>query len=189
MNEKMANASDLFSLWGTVFIFILAMLLVGVRIFSFTPYAVVSGSMSPSIPKGSLVYVKETSLKDIMIGVPITYVVDETHLLATHRVVEIDYENQLITTKGDANEKNDSVKVLYLNVQGVVRYHIPVLGYVSQFVHSVKGMTLLVILMSIMIIRSILDKVKETNAIKSKQTYKGDLKWQTNTITENASGS
>ena len=93
-----------------------------------------------------------------------------------NRVVEIDYDNQLITTKGDANQNKDSVKVHYSNVQGVVRHHIPVLGYVSQFVHSVKGMTLLVVLMGIMIIRSIFDKVKEINTIKIKQTYKGDLK-------------
>ena len=69
---------------------ILAVLLVGVRVVGLTPYAVLSGSMEPTYHVGALIYVKDVAPADITVGMPITFVVNEDLLLATHRVVDIE---------------------------------------------------------------------------------------------------
>ena len=74
---------------------ILAVLLVGVRVVGLTPYAVLSGSMEPTYHVGALIYVKDVDPADITVGMPITFVVNEDLLLATHRVVDI----EVITTR------------------------------------------------------------------------------------------
>ena len=67
----------------------LAVALVGVRFIGLTPYAVLSGSMEPTYHVGSLIYVKDVDHRDIAIGDPLTFVVNEDLLVATHRVVDI----------------------------------------------------------------------------------------------------
>ena len=161
MNLKYNKTIDILSIVTTIIIFALAMLLVGVRIFGYTPYAVVSGSMSPEISKGSLVYVKSVPFEEIEVGMPITFLLNEDLLVATHRVVDIDTKEKVFTTKGDANQSNDALKVQYANVQGVVKHHLPILGNVSMFVHSIQGITLIVILMAGMLISSVIQTVKE----------------------------
>ncbi|MDY4140569.1 MAG: signal peptidase I [Eubacteriales bacterium] len=74
---------------------ILAVLLVGVRVVGLTPYAVLSGSMEPTYHVGALIYVKDVAPADITVGMPITFVVNEDLLLATHRVVDI----EVLTTR------------------------------------------------------------------------------------------
>lgn len=74
---------------------ILAVLLVGVRVVGLTPYAVLSGSMEPTYHVGALIYVKDVAPANITVGMPITFVVNEDLLLATHRVVDI----EVITTR------------------------------------------------------------------------------------------
>lgn len=74
---------------------ILAVLLVGVRVVGLTPYAVLSGSMEPTYHVGALIYVKDVAPADITVGMPITFIVNEDLLLATHRVVDI----EVLTTR------------------------------------------------------------------------------------------
>ena len=122
-----------------VLIVALAVPLAGVRIFGFTPYAVLSGSMTPKYKIGDLVYVKETDFEDIEIGDVITFVADSNLTVVTHRVTEIDEENLSFTTKGDANSSEDASPVAYENVLGVVKFSIPKLGYVSNYISTKSG--------------------------------------------------
>jgi len=69
---------------------LLAIALVGVRFVGLTPYAVLSGSMEPAYHVGSLIYVKDIEPENVEIGMPITFVVNEDLLVATHRVVDIE---------------------------------------------------------------------------------------------------
>ena len=170
MNLKYNKTIDILSIVTTIIIFVLAMLLVGVRIFGYTPYAVVSGSMSPEISKGSLVYVKKVPFEEIEVGMPITFLLNEDLVVVTHRVVDIETKEQLLTTKGDANQSNDALKVHYPNVQGVVKHHLPFLGTVSLFVHSIKGITLIVILMAGMLLSSAIQSVKEKKTLQKQVT-------------------
>ena len=68
---------------------LLAIALVGVRLVGLTPYTVLSGSMEPTYHVGSLIYVKDIAPEEIEIGTPITFIVNEDLLIATHRVVDI----------------------------------------------------------------------------------------------------
>ena len=77
---------------------VLAIALVGVRLIGLTPYAVLSGSMEPTYHVGSLIYVKDVAPEAVQIGMPLTFVVNEDLLVATHRVVDIAvYETKMET--------------------------------------------------------------------------------------------
>lgn len=102
-------------------------------------FNVISGSMEPEYSVGDLIYVKEVNPNDIEVGTPITFVLNEDLVVATHRVVEIDVDNQYFYTKGDANETVDSAPVHFNNVIGVPQFHIPLLGYVSDFIQNPPG--------------------------------------------------
>ena len=71
-------------------IVLLAVTLAGVRVLGLTPYAVLSGSMEPTYHVGSLIYVKKTDPADVQVGDPITFVVNEDLMVATHRVVDVE---------------------------------------------------------------------------------------------------
>ena len=69
---------------------LLAIALVGVRVVGLTPFAVLSGSMEPAYHVGALIYVQDVEPGEIQVGDPITFVVNEDLLVATHRVVGIE---------------------------------------------------------------------------------------------------
>ena len=89
-----------------------------------SPLIVLSGSMEPVYPTGSLLYVNQHNLDNIQIGDAITFYIDE-NTLATHRVVEIDEISCTYITKGDANEVNDGSPVSFDDVLGVPIINIP----------------------------------------------------------------
>lgn len=86
-----------------ILIVFLAIALVGVRVVGLTPYTVLSGSMEPTYHVGSLIYVKEVDPSEVEVGDPITFVVNEDLLVATHRVVEIDVQTSRQQTIVDEN--------------------------------------------------------------------------------------
>lgn len=122
-----------------IVVIVMAILLAGVRIFGFTPYAILSGSMTPTYKVGDLVYVKETAPEDIEVGEAITFVLDEDLTVVTHRVVDADRDEGYFITQGDANQAVDGSPVLYKNVLGTVRFSLPKLGYISFFMSSTSG--------------------------------------------------
>lgn len=118
---------------------IFAVFLMGSRLVGYQVFNVISGSMEPEYSVGDLLYVKKINPNDIKVGTPITFVLNEDLVVATHRVVEIDADNQYFYTKGDANETVDSAPVHFNNVIGVPKFSIPLLGYVSDFVQNPPG--------------------------------------------------
>lgn len=145
MREKISNNSIIrfawraFS-WGVVVtVALFTVLLVGIRLLGYTPYAVLSGSMMPVYQVGDLVYVHEKAPEDIQPGEVITFVADENLTVVTHRVVGADRENRFFITKGDANNVEDGSPVLYENVVGTAAFSLPKLGYVSAYFTSPSG--------------------------------------------------
>lgn len=122
-----------------VLIVFCAVFLVGSRVLGYQVFNVISGSMEPTYSVGDLIYVKEVDVNEIEVGTPITFVLNEDLVVATHRVVEIDAENQHFYTKGDANDTADASPVHFNNVIGVPKFAIPKLGYVSDFVQNPPG--------------------------------------------------
>ena len=133
-------------IWNTVstilvvLIVACAVFLMGSRLIGYRVFNVISGSMEPAYSIGDLLYVKEVNPNEIKVGTPITFVLNEDLVVATHRVVKIDAENQHFYTKGDANDTADSAPVHFNNVIGVPQFRIPLLGYVSDFIQHPPGM-------------------------------------------------
>nr|MBR4281086.1 signal peptidase I [Clostridia bacterium] len=167
--------SKLWNLITTLLVVVMVFLaaaLVGVRLVGLTPYAVLSGSMEPTYHVGSLIYVKAVDHTTVEVGDPITFIVNDDLLLATHRVVDkkiitereeavldeagqpvLDENGDPVTqivqleepvyyfqTKGDANEDVDGSAVHYKNIVGKPVFSIPLLGYLSSFLQTRKGM-------------------------------------------------
>lgn len=140
--------STISKIWGVVstalvvLVVLVAVFLMGSRVLGFRVFNVVSGSMEPTYSVGDLVYVKEVPAEEIKVGDPITFVLNEQLTVATHRVERIEQkEGELyFYTKGDANKDADKTPVHNKNVVGVVKFSIPLLGYVSDFVQNPPGM-------------------------------------------------
>ena len=84
----------------TLFLLIAAALVIafaGVRLVGLTPYAVLSGSMEPQYPVGSLIYVKDADPSSVEVGQAITFR-QGSGTLVTHQVYEIDSEQQVAGT-------------------------------------------------------------------------------------------
>ena len=123
---------------------LLALLLVGARIFGLQVFTVLSGSMEPTYHTGSLIYVKKVDPYTIQNGQVITFMLDE-NTVATHRVVGVvpDEEDSSVIrfrTKGDANESEDGGLVHYKNVIGTPVFTIPKLGYVANYIQHPPGL-------------------------------------------------
>lgn len=149
-----------------VVVFVLcAIFLMGSRIVGYQCYTVLSGSMEPNYSVGDLLYVKDVDVNTIEVGDPITFILNEDLVVATHRVVRIDAENQRFYTKGDANEIEDSEPVHFNNVIGVPQFSIPKLGYVSDFVQNPPGMyitiAVFVVLIAIVFLPDLIGKKKK----------------------------
>ena len=135
---------------------LLALLLVGARLFGLQVYTVLSGSMEPTYHTGSLIYVRPCAPEDVQVGDPITFVLNEDLDVVTHRVVSIDAENQHFYTKGDANAAPDGAPVYFKNLIGRPVFTIPYLGYVSHWISNPPGMYLAIALALVLILLTFL---------------------------------
>lgn len=127
-----------------VLVVILALLLVGARLFGLQVFTVLSGSMEPTYHTGSLIYVKKVDPFRLEAGDVITFMLDED-TVATHRIVGVvpDEEDPSVIrfrTKGDANDSEDGSLVHYKNVVGSPVFTIPKLGYVANYIQKPPGM-------------------------------------------------
>ena len=133
-------------IWDTVttvlvvIVVIFAIFLMGARLVGLQVFHVIAPSMEPTYSEGDLLYVKTVDPDSVKIGDPITFVLNEDLMVATHRVVAIDRENRQFTTKGDANKTEDAAPVHFNNLIGVPIFAIPLLGYVSAYIQSPPGM-------------------------------------------------
>lgn len=139
MNGTVKKIWNIVSTLVVVLMVLCAIFLMGARVMGYQVYSVVSGSMEPAFSTGDLIYVKEVDVNTIQVGDPITFVLNEDLVIATHRVVDIDAQNQYFYTKGDSNENIDASPVHFNNVIGIPHFSIPKLGYLSDFVQNPPG--------------------------------------------------
>ena len=140
MNNTLKKIWNIVSTALVVLMVLCAVFLMGSRVMGYQCFTVISGSMEPKYSVGDLIYVKKVDANTIKVGDDITFILNEDLVVATHRVVRIDAENQRLYTKGLANEIEDSDPVHFNNVIGVPQFSIPKLGYVSDFVQNPPGM-------------------------------------------------
>ena len=170
---------NLKKLWNVVsrilvaLVVLLAIALVGVRLVGIKTYAVVSGSMEPTYPTGSLLYVKSIDIKELKVGDAITFMADED-TVATHRIIEIipDEEDSSVLrfrTQGDANETADGTPVHYKNIIGKPVFAIPYLGYFAHFVQNPPGLYLAIGFAVVLVLLVFLPDMLEDDEGKNKK--------------------
>jgi signal peptidase len=108
------------------------------RIGGATPYAILTGSMKPGMPPGTLVVVRPVKAEDIAIGDVVTYqLASGKPTVVTHRVVAIGVNakgERTFTTQGDANNVVDQKPVRAAQIRGERWYSVPRLGFVNEYV-------------------------------------------------------
>ena len=129
-----------------------------IRIFGFEVYGVLTGSMEPKYPVGSLIYVKEINTDKLEVGDAISFKLSE-NVIATHRIVEIVASEvtpgaMSYRTKGDANDVVDSSLVEEADIIGKVVFCLPKMGYVLEYIQSPSGIvtTILVSLLLVALV-------------------------------------
>jgi signal peptidase len=128
---------------GTLILIIAIIACLGLTVPKFAgidQYVVISGSMEPAIPVGSMVYSAQTEPSTLQQGDIIVFYANETGSTpVTHRVVENRISEGEIITKGDANEQNDISPITYANVLGKMVLHVPMLGYIAAPMATLMG--------------------------------------------------
>jgi len=117
---------------------ILAATIVVPRVTGATPYTILTGSMAPTMPPGTLVVTRKTDFDSIEVGDVVTYqLVSGKDAVVTHRVVGFSTSGtgeRRLVTKGDANNTEDAIPVRAVQVRGVVWYHLPELGRLNTVI-------------------------------------------------------
>ena len=117
------------------------------RIFGIEIYGILTGSMDPACPTGSLVYVKSVNPESLQEKDIVTF--QKGNLVITHRVVKNDVQKEELITKGDANNANDKQPVAYKQIKGKVALTVPLLGYLALRLNSAAGISVCVIILAL----------------------------------------
>ena len=171
--ERKSPVAVLCSALGTVLLILLVALCLPLtlpRVMGYDIYTVVSGSMEPAIPTGSLVYIEDAQPEDIEEGDVIAfYGARDSAAVITHRVVENNTLMGQFTTKGDANEKADVNPVEYEEFIGREVLAIPVLGRAAQLFTSTEGKAAAAGVIGAALFLQILGSVLESRRNKGKK--------------------
>ena len=101
--------------------------------FNIKPYIVLSGSMEPSIPTGSVAWI-DVNDRDVTTGDVVAYLPESGSMYVTHRIV--DEQGERYVFKGDANETVDLNTVGQNQIYGQYRFCVPGLG---TFINTLKN--------------------------------------------------
>ena len=133
----------LISAIGTILLVVAIIACLGLSVPRFAgieQYVVISGSMEPAIPVGSMVYSAQPDPSTLEAGDIIVFYSNEAGSTpVTPRVVENHVADGEIITKGDANAQNDMSPVVYANVLGKLVLHVPMLGYIAAPLGTITG--------------------------------------------------
>ncbi|MBY6676669.1 signal peptidase I [Rhodococcus sp. BP-332] len=118
---------------------ILAATVVVPRIAGAVPYTILTSSMEPTYPPGTLIVVREVRPTDLGIGVPVTYQLESGRPeVVTHRIVSVlesaDGGTRYIT-RGDNNNADDA-PIEFGQIRGAVWYSVPFLGHVNTWING-----------------------------------------------------
>lgn len=111
------------------------------------PLTVLSGSMEPTIGTGSAVIAEPVTGREdaerIKVGDVVTFMpYPDDPTLITHRVTAVTASTAgpMFTTQGDALEQADDWAVTTTQLRGLVRYHVPLMGYALNLLDAdLKG--------------------------------------------------
>jgi signal peptidase len=134
------------TLWGVIgfglslgfFLIVIALAVITIvipKVTGSTPLTVLTSSMEPRLPPGTLLIIRPIAIKDIRIGDVVTYQIQSGKpQVITHRVTAIHTAStaggRTFTFKGDNNSDPDPM-VVAQQIQGRLWYSLPWIGYAS----------------------------------------------------------
>lgn len=142
------------------------------KLFGINIYQIATGSMEPELPIGALIYVDGSDSDDIEVNDVISFYTgtDETNI-TTHRVVEINDEEEYFVTKGDANDAPDANTVPFSHLIGKQFFSINHIGKLADFINSVNGIILgiglCIVILALWICSDILKKFDDESSESS----------------------
>ncbi len=170
--NRICNGISIIILTGIIMI--IGILLIP-RLFGYEMYAVMSGSMEPGYPVGSIVMVDTVEAEEIKVGDAIAFYLND-NTVATHRVITVDKQQRTFSTKGDANEIADLSPISFNQLIGKATSHIPMLGYVTLGLKSTKGILISVaILLVLVLLYLVPELVKPESLLQQKNEEPGDI--------------
>ncbi len=117
-----------------------------------TPYTILTGSMRPDMPPGTLAVVKPISVDNIAVGDVVTYQLNSGEpTVVTHRVTAMGttVKGKLtFTTQGDANDVADAKQVRPVQIKGKLWYSVPYLGYVNNAITGNERRVTMIVVVS-----------------------------------------
>jgi signal peptidase I len=131
------------------FLFFISGPLTGTRMLT-----VLSGSMSPTIHTGDAIIVDKVKPTDLRVGDVVTFrdPADRSRLI-THRLrsLQISGKEAHAVTKGDANTGTEQWSVPKAGRVAVVRHRLPHAGYVVEWMRSLPGRIVLVVIPAVLL--------------------------------------
>lgn len=126
----------------TAVVVMLAVCVVIPRLGGATPYSILTSSMEPDYPPGTLVVMKPVDAKDISAGDVVTYQLKSGEsTVVTHRVVAITATaggEPRFHTQGDANNTPDAKLVVPEQIKGNLWYAVPHLGRITNLIDNAQ---------------------------------------------------
>jgi signal peptidase len=121
------------TVFGTVVVIVLLIATIGPRLLPYRTFTVLSGSMEPTIPVGSMIFDREVDAAELARGDVVTFhPPGHPDKLVSHRVVRVEdtKRGSFLVTRGDANGVIDDWRIP-AEGQGLrYEFHVPYLGYV-----------------------------------------------------------
>ncbi|MDR1710520.1 MAG: signal peptidase I [Propionibacteriaceae bacterium] len=130
--------------------------------FGLRPAVVISGSMEPAYPVGSVTFAKTVPVSEIRVGDVVTLPRNDGNGLVTHRVIKIERglrTDRALVLQGDANREPDLLPYEVAQAGRVVAV-IPLAGYLVQAVQA-NFFLAVAVLVSITLLAAI--PIKETH--------------------------
>ena len=146
--------------------------------FGYSMFRVISGSMEPELPVGSMIVVKRVEPEEVKVGDIITFFSTDPTLrggVNTHRVVDIDDSGMdiLFMTKGDANQFMDEYGAVGSNLIGVVIYDSKLIGTAVRLASNpLIFFPLLVIPLGLILISNVVSTVKTAKKLAEEEEEK-----------------
>jgi signal peptidase len=140
--------------------------------------SVLTGSMAPVIPEGSLILIRPVDPQTISAGDVVTFRPrSNSDALVTHRVVGVvpgTTPTLSFRTKGDANSGEDPNLVSADAIAGKVVYQVPRVGHIAAWAHSGSGLVGLAALPLLLYLGSALRRGARRPAIANASVNRGN---------------
>lgn len=117
-------------------------------------FTIASGSMEPVYEMGDVLLVKEKSLDTLNVGDDITYIGeigDFKDRIVTHRIIELNKEDDKIRTQGLANPEPDPV-IKSNQILGKVTYKFVIISFLTKLTRNKIGFYFLIFVPLVLVI-------------------------------------